>query len=183
MLRGAASHVGATDIQQVLLEGMLLCHASLLLLAWGRVRVWTLLGPGQGLLIDRFDGCGPGEELLIVRILLFEVMPIAQAMHPAALMQALMTSVAGREVAAEHAAVVLADQLFDHFPFSRMMVLKIADVRRGGTPDVAIAAIFSPPRLIGLPRWARDGLRFAPSQAGPRLAFEPVHLLHNLATV
>src|SRR5258708_18832258 len=160
MLRGAASHVGATDIQQVLLEGMLLCHASLLLLAWGKVRVRTLLGPGHGLLIARFDGCGPGEELLIVRILHFEFMPIAQAMHPAALMQALMTSVAGREVAAEHAAVVLAAQLFDHFPFSRMMLLNIADVRRGGTPDVAIAAIFSPLRLIGLPRRTAAHLPF-----------------------
>src|SRR5258708_7233179 len=167
MLRGEGSHLGATDIQQVLLEGMLLCHASLLLLAWGKVRVRTLLGPGHGLLIDRFDGCGPGEELLIVRILLFEVMPIAQAMHPAALMQALMTSVAGREVAAEHAAVVLADQLFDHFPFSRMMVLNIADVRRGGTPDVASAAIFSPPPPLRFHRCPRLRPHFVYTPLGP----------------
>src|SRR5712691_2895815 len=131
MLRGAGSHVGATDREQLLLEGMLLYHASLLLLAWGKVRVRTLLGPGHRLLIDRFDGCGPGEERLIVRMLLCELMPIAQEMHPSALMPALMTIVAGREVAAEHAAVVLADQLFDDFPLARMLVLTIADVRCG----------------------------------------------------
>src|SRR2546421_10797601 len=103
-------------------------------------------------------------------------------MHPTALMQALMTIVAGIEVAAEHAAVVLADQLFDHFPFSPMMVLKIADVRRGDTPDVAIGAIFSPPRLIGLQRWTGADLPFERSQLGLHLGCEPMQQLHNLST-
>src|SRR5438132_12363808 len=103
-------------------------------------------------------------------------------MHPTALMQALMTSVAGREVAAEHAAVVLADQLFDHFPLSRMMVRKIADVRCGDTPDVAIRAVFSPPRLIGLHRWTGADLHFERSHLGLHLGFEPMQHLHKLST-
>ena len=97
-------------------------------------------------------------------------------------MQALMTIVAGIEVAAEHADVVRADQLFDHFPFSRMMVLKIADVGRGDTPDVAIRAVFSPPRLIGLHRWTSADLHFERSQLGLHLGFEPMQQLHNLST-
>src|SRR5437588_12771771 len=103
-------------------------------------------------------------------------------MHPTALMQALMTIVAGIEVAAEHAAVVLADQLFDHFPFSRMMVLKIAAVGRGDTPDVAIAAVFSPPRLLGLRRWTGADLPSERSQLGLHLCCTPMQPLHNLPT-
>src|SRR5436305_11892938 len=99
-------------------------------------------------------------------------------MHPTALMQALMTIVAGIEVAAEHAAVVLADQIFDHFPFSRMMLLKIADVGRGDTPDVAIRAVFSPPRLIGFHRWTTADLPVERSQLGLQLGFEPMQQLH-----
>ena len=79
-LLGLPGHGGISCYLQEqfgLLEGMLLCHASLLLLAWGEAVVRTLLGPGDRLLIDGFDGGRPGEELLIVRILLFELMPIA----------------------------------------------------------------------------------------------------------
>src|SRR5713101_850278 len=103
-------------------------------------------------------------------------------MHPTALMQALMDIVATIEVTAKHAAVVLADQLFDDFPFSRMMVLKIADAGRGDTPDVAIRAIFSPPRLIGLHRWTGADLPFERIQLGLPLGFEPVEEFHNLST-
>ena len=77
LLRRGRSEVGATDFEQVLLEGMLVPQASLLLLWWGEVRVRTLLGPGHRLLLDVLNGCGPAQELLIVRMLLFEVMHIA----------------------------------------------------------------------------------------------------------
>src|SRR5260221_10325666 len=148
MLRGVGPYVGAADRKQLLLEGMLLRHTRLLRLSWGEVRLRTLLGPGHGLLIDGLEGCGPVVQLLIVWILLFELMPIAQEMHPTALMQALMAVVASIEVTAEHAPVLLADHLFHHFPATRLMVRLIADAGRADTPDVAIDAVFAPPRLI-----------------------------------
>jgi hypothetical protein len=77
MLRAGGPHVGTADLEQLLLEGMLLRHARLLRLSWRKVRVRTLLGPGHRLLIDGFDGGSPAEELLILRILLFELMPSA----------------------------------------------------------------------------------------------------------
>jgi len=59
-------------------------------------------------------------------------------------MQVLMDVVPGVKVTAQDSAEVLANQLFDPFPSTRMMVLVVA--KRGSTdcPDVAIEAIFSP---------------------------------------
>src|SRR5258708_10448753 len=181
MLRGVGHEVGATDRKQLLLEGVRLRHTRLLRLSWGEVRLRTLLGPGHGLLVDGLDGCGPVVQLLIVRILLFELIPIAQEMHPTALMQALMAVVAGIEVTAKHPAVVLTDQLFDHFPATRMMVLLLADAGRAGTPDVAIEAVFAPPRLIGLHRRTGTDLPFERSEVRLHLVFEPVQQLHDLS--
>src|SRR5437868_2970373 len=104
MLRGSSPHVGAADLKQLLLEGMLLHHTSEALLAWGEVWLRTLLGSGHRLLIDGLDGGGP--------------------------------------------------------------VAHRADTGRADTPDVAIAAIFSPPRLIGLHRRTATDLSFL-SGIGP----------------
>src|SRR5258708_8663048 len=141
MLRGVGPYVGAGDRKQLLLEGMLLRHTRLLRVSWGEVRLRTLLGPGHGLLIDGLDGCGPVVQLLIVRILLFELMPIAQEMHPTALMQALMAVVAGIEVTAKHPAVVLTDPRFLHFPAPLMIVPTIPSAARADTPDVPLQAV------------------------------------------
>src|SRR6266568_4880987 len=103
-------------------------------------------------------------------------------MHPTALMQALMAVVACIEITAEYAAEVLTDELFDHFPSTRVMVLKIADARRGDTPDVAIDAIFSPPRLIGLHRRTGADLPFERSEMRLQLCFDPVQQFHHPST-
>jgi hypothetical protein len=77
MLRGDGPHVGTTDRKPLLLEGMLLRYASLLLVAWGKMGIRTLLSPGHRLLIDGFHGGGLPKEVLILRIFLFELMDIA----------------------------------------------------------------------------------------------------------
>jgi hypothetical protein len=46
------------------------------LVAGRQVEIRTALDKGDGLLIDRLDGFGPTEHLLILRELLFEVMDI-----------------------------------------------------------------------------------------------------------
>src|SRR5712691_352121 len=103
-------------------------------------------------------------------------------MHPTALMQALMDVVPCIKVTAKDSAEVLADQLFDHFPPTRMMVFIIATAWGTYCPDVAIEAIFSPPRFIGLDRWTRADRRFERIEAGLHVGFEPVEQLHNLST-
>lgn len=102
-------------------------------------------------------------------------------MDPTALMQSLMDVVACIKVTAEHAAEVLADQLFDYFTPTRMMILILVDA--GGThrPDVAIAAIFSPPRLIGLDRRTGADLLFERLKVGLHLCFHSMEQLHNLS--
>src|SRR6266568_2910559 len=103
-------------------------------------------------------------------------------MHPTPLMQSLMDVVGGIEVEASHSTVVFADQVFDHFPSTRMMVLIIA--KRGGThrPDVAIEAILSPPRLIRLDGRTGANLPFECIELRLHLLFDPMQQFHNLST-
>src|SRR5215472_5923557 len=103
-------------------------------------------------------------------------------MHPAALMQALMDVVASIEVTAEHAVVVRADQLFDHFSSTRMMVLVIANARGIHRPDVAIDAIFSPPRFISLDCRTGPDRSFERIEVGLHLCFDPMKQFNNLST-
>src|SRR2546421_1405711 len=96
-------------------------------------------------------------------------------------MQAQMYVVAGIKVTAEHSAKVRPDQALDDFPTTGMMVLIIANAGRADTPDVAIAAIFSPPRLIGLHRRTGADLPFERLEVGLHLFFESMEQLHNLS--
>lgn len=93
-----------------------------------------------------------------------------------------MDSVAAIEVTAKYSTEVRADQLFDHFPFARMMVFKIADGRRADTPDGAIDAILSPSCLISLHRRTGTDLSFERIQLRRQLDGDPVQEFHNLAT-
>ena len=96
-------------------------------------------------------------------------------------MQSLMDVVAGIKVTAEHTPKVIPDQARDDFSCPRVMVLIIADAGSGDTPDVAIGAIFSPPRLIGLDRRTGADLHFECIQLGLHLVFESVEQFHNLS--
>src|SRR5436309_753176 len=111
----------------------------------------------------------------------FEVMHIAQEMHPTALMQPLMDVVPGVKVAPQDAAEVLADQLFDDFPSPRMMVLVVANAGSTDCPDVAIEALFSPPRLIRLDRRTGADLPLESIEVGLHVLFEPMQPFHNLS--
>ena len=75
-------HKGLTECPQLLLEGVLLRHANVLTFPWRKGKVRTLRGPGDRRIIDRFDVLGPGEQYLILRKLLLEIMHIAQEMDP-----------------------------------------------------------------------------------------------------
>src|SRR5258708_16921766 len=61
------------------------------------------------------------------------------------------------------------------------MVRIIADAGRVGTSDVAIGAIVSPPRLIGLDRWTGADLPFERIEVGLHLFFESMKQLNNLS--
>ena len=61
------------------------------------------------------------------------------------------------------------------------MVLILAHAGSGDAPDVAIAAIFSPPRLIGLDSGTVANLRFERIELGLHLCFHPMQQFHNLA--
>src|SRR5258708_14890837 len=63
-----------------------------------------------------------------------------------------------------------------------MMVLIIADARRADTPDVAIEAVFSPSRLIGLHRRTGTDLPFERIEMRLHLVFEPMQQLYDLST-
>src|SRR2546421_3519607 len=102
-------------------------------------------------------------------------------MHPAPLMQPLMDVVPGVKVTAQHSAEIFANQLFDHFSCTRMMVLVVAKCGSTDGPDVAIAAIFSPPRLIGLDSRTSADLPLELSEVGLHVFFEPMQQFHNLS--
>jgi hypothetical protein len=89
-------------------------------------------------------------QLGMVRMQLFELVDLAQEMDPAALMQALMDVVRSIKIAAQHPLKLLTNQAFDHLPRPRVMILVVAHHWRADAPNVAIFAIFSPPRFIGL---------------------------------
>ena len=65
------------ELPEPLLEGMLLRHAKLLLLAWRQPWIAILRDPGHGLLIERFDVLGPGSQLLVLGEIVFQFMHIA----------------------------------------------------------------------------------------------------------
>src|SRR5205807_9037587 len=68
-------------------------------------------------------------------------------------MQPVVYIVASIKITAQHALIVLPNELLDHFPATRMMVFVITNAGGGKAPDVAIAAIFSPSGFIRLHRW------------------------------
>src|SRR5581483_6791031 len=147
-----------TQLPQLLLEGVLERHPLCILLGRGQLCIRS--GGSSGAFIDLFDMLGPLLHLPIVRMLLLELVDIAQEMHPTALMQALMDVVARVKVAAQHARELLADQAFDHFPCPRVMIFVVSALWGADAPDVAILAIFSPARFIGLHRGAGSDVRF-----------------------
>src|SRR5450755_1840438 len=138
------------ELPQALLEGVLLRHAKLLLLSWRQRGIRWLLRPSESLVIESLDVRGPGLQRLILGEVFLELMQVAGEMHPATLMQALMDVVARVEIAAQHSLEGLAEQFFDHVSAARMVVLVIANGGGGHTPDIAILAVFSPSRFIGL---------------------------------
>ena len=93
-----------------------------------------------------------------------------------------MDVVCGIEVTSKHPLKVFADQGFDHFPSARMMVLIIANAGSGDAPDVAIGAVFSPPRLIGLDGGTRTDLRFERIEVGLHVVFHPMQEFNNLSS-
>jgi hypothetical protein len=64
-------------LPETLLEGMLLCHADAIALAWGQVSIEWLLGPSNGLLIEGFEVLGPPSQFLVEGKIVFEVMHVA----------------------------------------------------------------------------------------------------------
>ena len=65
------------ELPELLLEGTLVRHANLLLLAWRQPWIGVLCYPGHGLLIERFDVLGPGSQLLVLGEIVFQFMHIA----------------------------------------------------------------------------------------------------------
>jgi hypothetical protein len=59
-------------------------------------------------------------------------------MHEASLMQSLMDSVGGEEVAAQHSLQGLTQKLLDHFAAAGVLVFVVAHPRSTRTPDVAV---------------------------------------------
>src|SRR5260370_13619259 len=102
-------------------------------------------------------------------------------MDPTALMQSLMDVVAGIEIAAQHSFELAADQLFDHFACPRVMVLVVTHAGGTHAPDVAIAAIFAPARLISLHRPTGADLLFAGIEGGLHMVLDPMQQFDNLA--
>ncbi len=153
-----------------------------------RLVVWLLASSDQDRhianrsLVERFEVLEPLLQCHVVRILLFELMPIAQQMHPAALMQALIAIVGGIEVAAQHTLEAFPQQLLDHLTASGMMVLIVADGAGTHTPDVAILAIFSPPRFIGLDGGAGPNLLLERCHEEVQLIGSAVQQLHDFST-
>src|SRR6266480_4341883 len=138
--RGA--HIGHTQAHQFLLKGVLVLPPRCLLLGRWQGRIRT--GIRSCSLIEGCESSEPLPQGAILRIVGCEVMAIAHHMHPAALMPSLVDSVGGEEVAAWHSLEGLTQELRDHFAAAGVMVLAGAHTRSTRTPDVAIAAIFSP---------------------------------------
>lgn len=73
MLRGSSTHIGLTQLPELLFKGTLLCLSLLRLFAGREARLRTVLSPSDGPLIDVLHRSGPGQQVLIVRELLFEI--------------------------------------------------------------------------------------------------------------
>src|SRR5260370_3254260 len=97
-------------------------------------------------------------------------------------METLVDVVCGVEVTSKHSLKVLANQCFDHLPPTRMMILILANAGSGDAPDVAIGAIFSPSRLIGLHRWTGADLPFERIELGLHLVFQTMQQLDDFST-
>src|SRR5712692_11036963 len=78
MLRNGRVSIRLAELPEPLLEGTLVYHANVLLLAWRQPGVAVLGHPGHGLLIERFDLLGPAEQFLILGKSVFQLMDIAQ---------------------------------------------------------------------------------------------------------
>jgi len=85
--------IGHTELPQFLLQDVLVLCTGRLLLGWWQIGIRT--GVGTCPLIERFDLREPLMHCCVVGVLFFEIMPIAQAMHEASLMEPLMDIVGG----------------------------------------------------------------------------------------
>ncbi len=88
----------------------------------------------------------------------------------------------GVEVRAQDPLEACAEHRFDHLAAARVMILVIAQLRRTGTPHIAIAPIFSPPRFIHLHRRAGANLLLHLSQLRLQLPFHPTRQAYDLST-
>jgi len=92
-----------------------------------------------------------------------------------------MDVVACIEIAVQHSFELAADQLFDHFACPRVMVLVVTHAGGTHAPDVAIAAILAPARLISLHRRTGADLLFEGIEGGLYMVLDPMQQFDNLA--
>ena len=85
-----------------------------------------------------------------------------------------MDVVACIEIAVQHSFELAADQLFDHFACPRVMVLVVTHAGGTHAPDVAIAAILAPARLISLHRRTGADLLFEGIEGGLYMVLDPM---------
>src|SRR5260370_26103111 len=76
---------------------------------------------------------------------------------------------------------ILSDQLVDHFASPRMVVFVIPDRRSRDTPDVAVAAIFSPAGFIGLHGGAGANFCFEGTEQRLCILLDPVQEFHQFS--
>src|SRR5437870_2762070 len=103
-------------------------------------------------------------------------------MHPTTLMQACIPIIGGGEVTTQDPLEACTEHSCDHLPAARVMILIIAQLRRTGTPHVAIAPIFSPPRFIHLHGWTGANLLLHLSQLRLQLCFDALRQADDLST-
>ena len=130
-----------------------------------RASQWGAAGMAQdrlGTVVERPHRCAPGGDRGVVRIVLPELMQVAQQVHPAPLVSAVMRTVRGVEIAHDTAGVAFAQQARQHGTRAGSVAVEQAHAvppRRAQGPDVAVATGFSPARLVGMHGWARPHLR------------------------
>src|SRR5579859_2431042 len=93
------THIRRTHLQEFLLKGQLLLPPRGLLVGGWQAEIRTSIVTRP--LVKRFELGKPVVQRRIIGILFGEVMPIAQQMHPTALMQSLINVVGGVEVTAQ----------------------------------------------------------------------------------
>jgi hypothetical protein len=117
----------------------------------GAQLLWLLALDHAGSLVEFFDRFGPEAHLQLVGKVGFEGMQIAQQVHPPALMPSWCVMVAAIKVADEYALEVLAQQVLSHLARSAVVILEVAQPVAGTqAPDIAVASILPPARLIGM---------------------------------